>query len=136
MFSVVGAVPAASLADKYGPATMIPPALLVYAAAFGALPFASAHSYEAVACAMALQACGSCLLGSAPSAAAVNAVPDKDRAAALAALRVCGDVGLLTGAAALGGVAACAGTDAAFFCASFGLVASAARFRWAAPSTA
>ena len=76
---------------------------------------------------------GSCLLGSAPSAAAVNAVPDKDRAAALAALRVCGDVGLLTGAAALGGVAACAGTDAAFFCASFGLVASAARFRWAAP---
>ena len=133
--SVVGAVPAASLADKYGPATMIPPALLVYAAAFGALPFASAHSYEAVACAMALQACGSCLLGSAPSAAAVNAVPDKDRAAALAALRVCGDVGLLTGAAALGGVAACAGTDAAFFCASFGLVASAARFRWAAPST-
>ena len=86
--SVVGAVPAASQsADKYGPATMIPPALLVYAAAFGALPFASAHSYEAVACAMALQACGSCLLGSAPSAAAVNAVPDKDRAAALAALR-------------------------------------------------
>ena len=115
--SVVGAVPAASLADKYGPATMIPPALLVYAAAFGALPFASEHSYEAVACAMALQACGSCLLGSAPSAAAVNAVPDKDRAAALAALRVCGDVGLLTGAAALGGVAAWAGTDAAFFCA-------------------
>ena len=69
----------------------------------------------------------------APSAAAVNAVPDKDRAAALAALRVCGDIGLLTGAAALGGVAAFAGTDAAFLCASFGLVASAARFRWAAP---
>ena len=74
--SVVGAVPAASLADKYGPATMIPPALLVYAAAFGALPFASAHSYEAVACAMALQACGSCLLGSAPSAAAEVAQPN------------------------------------------------------------
>ena len=60
---------------------------------------------------------------------------DVDQIAALAALRVCGDVGLLTGAAALGGVAALSGADAAFFCASFGLVASAARFRWAAPGS-
>ena len=97
------------------------------------LPQGPAISRQPVACAMALQACGSCLLGSAPSAAAVNAVADKDRAAALAALRVCGDVGLLTGAAALGGVASMMGADAAFFGASFGLIASAARFRWAAP---
>ena len=131
--SVAGAVPVAALADRYGPSTMIPPALLVTAVAFGALPWAAQTGYEAVAGAMALQACGSCLLGSAPSAAAVNAVPDRDRSSALAALRICGDVGLLTGSAALGGLAAAFGTDAAFGAASLVLVASAVRFRLAAP---
>ncbi len=77
---------------------------------------------------------GSCVLGSAPTAAAANAVPEEERAGALALLRVCGDLGLLTGSAGFGALAAAAGSDAAFGAASVLLVGTAARFRYLAPS--
>ena len=76
----------------------------------------------------------SCVLGSAPTAAAANAVPEDERAGALALLRVCGDLGLLTGSAGFGALAAAAGSDAAFGAASVLLVGTAARFRYLAPS--
>ena len=77
---------------------------------------------------------GSCVLGSAPTAAAANAVPEDERAGALALLRVCGDLGLLTGSAGFGALAAAAGSDAAFGAASVLLVGTAARFRYLASS--
>ena len=83
---------------------------------------------------MAVQGLGSCVLGSAPTAAAANAVPEDERAGALALLRVCGDLGLLTGSAGFGALAAAAGSDAAFGAASVLLVGTAARFRYLAPS--
>ena len=86
------------------------------------------------ALAMAVQGLGSCVLGSAPTAAAANAVPEDERAGALALLRVCGDLGLLTGSAGFGALAAAAGSDAAFGAASVLLVGTAARFRYLAPS--
>ena len=73
-------------------------------------------------------------VGSAPTAAAANAVPEDERAGALALLRVCGDLGLLTGSAGFGALAAAAGSDAAFGAASVLLVGTAARFRYLAPS--
>ena len=63
-----------------------------------------------------------------------NAVPEEERAGALALLRVCGDLGLLTGSAGFGALAAAAGSDAAFGAASVLLVGTAARFRYLAPS--
>ena len=74
------------------------------------------------------------LVGSAPTAAAANAVPEEERAGARALLRVCGDLGLLTGSAGFGALAAAAGSDAAFGAASVLLVGTAARFRYLAPS--
>ena len=68
------------------------------------------------------------------TAAAANAVPEEERAGALALLRVCGDLGLLTGSAGFGALAAAAGSDAAFGAASVLLVGTAARFRYLAPS--
>ena len=65
---------------------------------------------------------------------AANAVPEDERAGALALLRVCGDLGLLTGSAGFGALAAAAGSDAAFGAASVLLVATAVRFRLLAPS--
>ena len=50
-------------------------------------------------------------MGSAPTAAAANAVPEDERAGALALLRVCGDLGLLTGSAGFGALAAAAGSS-------------------------
>ena len=67
-------------------------------------------------------------------AAAANAVPEEERAGALALLRVCGDLGLLTGSAGFGALAAAAGSDASFGAASALLVATAVRFRLLAPS--
>ena len=93
-----------------------------------------ADGYEFVAVAMAVQGLGSCVLGSAPTAAAANAVPEEERAGALALLRVCGDLGLLTGSAGFGALAAAAGSDAAFGAASVLLVGTAVRFRLLAPS--
>ena len=61
-------------------------------------------------------------------------VPEDERAGALALLRVCGDLGLLTGSAGFGALAAAAGSDAAFGAASVLLVGTAARFRYLAPS--
>ena len=66
--------------------------------------------------------------------AAANAVPEDERAGALALLRVCGDLGLLTGSAGFGALAAAAGSDAAFGAASVLLVGTAARFAYLAPS--
>ena len=68
------------------------------------------------------------------TAAAANAVPEEERAGALALLRVCGDLGLLTGSAGFGALAAAAGSDASFGAASALLVATAVRFRLLAPS--
>jgi len=124
----------AKVADKLGPSNIIVPALLATAGAFAYLPWASHHGYEFVALAMAVQGLGSCVLGSAPTAAAANAVPEEERAGALALLRVCGDLGLLTGSAGFGALAAAAGSDAAFGAASVLLVGTAARFQWLAPS--
>ena len=121
-------------ANKLGPSNIIVPALLATAGAFAYLPWASHHGYEFVAVAMAVQGLGSCVLGSAPTAAAANAVPEEERAGALALLRVCGDLGLLTGSAGFGALAAAAGSDAAFGAASVLLVGTAARFRYLAPS--
>ena len=73
-------------------------------------------------------------LSTAPTAAAANAVPEDERAGALALLRVCGDLGLLTGSAGFGALAAAAGSDASFGAASALLVATAVRFRLLAPS--
>ena len=123
----------AKVADKLGPSNIIVPALLATAGAFAYLPWASHHGYEFVAAAMAVQGLGSCVLGSAPTAAAANAVPEEERAGALALLRVCGDLGLLTGSAGFGALAAAAGSDAAFGAASVLLVGTAARFRYLAP---
>ena len=96
--------------------------------------WASHHGYEFVAVAMAVQGLGSCVLGSAPTAAAANAVPEEERAGALALLRVCGDLGLLTGSAGFGALAAAAGSDASFGAASALLVGTAVRFHLLAPS--
>ncbi len=122
------------VADKLGPANIITPALLATAGAFAYLPWASHHGYEFAAVAMAVQGLGSCVLGSAPTAAAANAVPEEERAGALALLRVCGDLGLLTGSAGFGALAAAAGSDAAFGAASVLLVGTAVRFRLLAPN--
>ena len=81
-----------------------------------------------------MQGLGSCVLGSAPTAAAANAGPEEERAGAIALLRVCGDLGLLTGSAGFGALAAAAGSDASFGAASALLVATAVRFRLLAPS--
>ena len=132
--SLAATLPVAKVADKLGPSNIIVPALLATAGAFAYLPWASHHGYEFVAVAMAVQGLGSCVLGSAPTAAAANAVPEDERAGALALLRVCGDLGLLTGSAGFGALAAAAGSDAAFGAASVLLVGTAARFRYLAPS--
>ena len=132
--SLAATLPVAKVADKLGPSTIIAPALLATAGAFAYLPWASHHGYEFVAVAMAVQGLGSCVLGSAPTAAAANAVPEEERAGALALLRVCGDLGLLTGSAGFGALAAAAGSDAAFGAASVLLVGTAVRFRLLAPS--
>jgi len=127
--ALVAAAPVAALADRVGPARLVPPALVVAGAAYAAFPAAAAHGYEGVAAAMAVSAVGGALLGSAPTAAATNAAPAERRAAALALLRASGDVGLLAGAATLGSVAAAAGTDAAFGGAALACVATAAAVR-------
>ena len=132
--SLAATLPVAKVADKLGPSNIISPALLATAGAFAYLPWASHHGYEFVAVAMAVQGLGSCVLGSAPTAAAANAVPEDERAGALALLRVCGDLGLLTGSAGFGALAAAAGSDAAFGAASVLLVGTAVRFRLLAPS--
>ena len=132
--SLAATLPVAKVADKLGPSNIIAPALLATAGAFAYLPWASHHGYEFVAVAMAVQGLGSCVLGSAPTAAAANAVPEEERAGALALLRVCGDLGLLTGSAGFGALAAAAGSDAAFGAASVLLVGTAVRFRLLAPS--
>lgn len=59
VIAVAGAVPVAALADRLGPATLIPPALLVTAGAYALFPASVSHSYECVAAAMALSAVGS-----------------------------------------------------------------------------
>ena len=131
--SLAATIPVAKLADAWGPSTVIPPAMLVTAAAFATLPWADHLGYEYVACTMAVQGLGTCVLGSAPTAAAANAVPEEDRSGALALLRVGGDLGMLTGSAAFGALAASAGSDAAFGAAAALLVGTAAGFRLAAP---
>ena len=132
--SLAATLPVAKVADKLGPWNIIVTALLATAGAFAYLPWASHRGYEFVAVAMAVQGLGSCVLGSAPTAAAANAVPEDERAGALALLRVCGDLGLLTGSAGFGALAAAAGSDASFGAASALLVATAVRFRLLAPS--
>ena len=72
-------------------------------------------------------------LSTAPTAAAANAVPEEERSGALALLRVGGDLGMLTGSAAFGALAASAGSDTAFGAAAALLVGTAAGFRLAAP---
>ena len=60
-------------------------------------------------------------------------MPEEERSGALALLRVGGDLGMLTGSAAFGALAASAGADAAFGAAAALLVGTAAGFRLAAP---
>ena len=131
--SLAATIPVAKLADAWGPSTVIPPAMLVTAAAFATLPWADHLGYEYVACTMAIQGLGTCVLGSAPTAAAANAVPEEERSGALALLRVGGDLGMLTGSAGFGALAAATGSDTAFGAAAALLVGTAAGFRLAAP---
>jgi len=132
--SLVATLPVAKLADRVGPANLIPAGLATAGVAFAALPFAT--GFEHVAGIMALQGLGSCVLGSAPTAAAANAVGDEHRAAALSLVRVTGDLGMLLGSAGLGAFAAAAGSDYAFGAASVLLFGTAARFQLGAPKRA
>ena len=65
--SLAATIPVAKLADAWGPSTVIPPAMLVTAAAFATLPWADHLGYEYVACTMAVQGLGTCLLYTSPS---------------------------------------------------------------------
>ena len=132
--SLAATLPVAKLADRVGPANLIPAGLATAGVAFAALPFAT--GFEHVAGIMALQGLGSCVLGSAPTAAAANAVGDEHRAAALSLVRVTGDLGMLLGSAGLGAFAAAAGSDYAFGAASVLLFGTAARFQLGAPKRA
>ena len=67
--AVVAAAPVAAVADRFGPATLLPPALVVAGAAYAAFPLAVGHGYPGVASAMAASAAAGALLGSAPTAA-------------------------------------------------------------------
>ena len=109
--AVVGAMPAAALADRLGPANVLAPSLALTSGAMWAFPLAAELPHAVgVLCVWAL---GGVLLGSAPTANAANLAPPAQRAQAIALMRTTGDLGLLSGAVTVGSAAALVGHDAA-----------------------
>ena len=101
--SVVGAQPAAWLADKYGKPLIISTACAVLASAVTVFPFTHTKE-EAVAC-LLVWSIGSTFIGSAPTAYVADIVKTTERSQALALMRTTGDVGLLVGASGTGALA-------------------------------
>ena len=125
--SVVGAVPAAALADRVGPSRVLAPALAI--SALGMVSFSLSTDFGLAAMSMGVWALGSTVLGSAPTANAANLVEADVRPQALALMRTMGDLGLLVGASSIGAVATVVGSEAAIQATAAMLVVAAAHYQ-------
>ena len=125
--SVVGAVPAAALADRVGPSRVLAPALAI--SALGMVSFSLSTDFALAAMSMGVWALGSTVLGSAPTANAANLVEADVRPQALALMRTMGDLGLLVGASSIGALATVVGSEAAIQATAALLVVAAAHYQ-------
>lgn len=119
--SVLGAWPAAVLADRHGPARLLAPGLGCMALSALLFPLAPNIYWGAVP--LAINAVGSALLGSQPTALTANLVGPASRAQAIALARTVGDVGWLLGGMSVGTLATLLGSDVAMQGTGAGLLA-------------
>ena len=126
IISVLGATPAAALADRVGPSNVIAPALAVTAGSM--MAFSCAHTLPQALPVLCVWAAGGTILGSAPTAHATNLVAPELRAQALAVMRTVGDLGLFVGATGVGITATLLGSDTAMQGTSAFLFGSAAAY--------
>jgi len=125
--NMAGLLPASWAADKVGRAKIIVPGLGVMG--LGLLLASQTSSPALFAAAMVVYAAGQTVSGSAPTAYAMDIMPEKARGAALGVYRSAGDVGLLLGPAVLGLVSDWASVQAGFVANGATLLACAAAFQ-------
>mmetsp|Transcript_51621 Transcript_51621/g.95556 ORF Transcript_51621/g.95556 Transcript_51621/m.95556 type:complete len:553 (-) Transcript_51621:20-1678(-) len=106
--SVLGAGPAAMLADRIGPGRLFAPSFVLTALPMAALPMAGSLPEGALA--IALMSLGNVGLSSTPAALVSSLSSNKDRAQALTLTRTMGDVGWLFGGFSIGILASILGT--------------------------
>lgn len=124
--SVLGAPPAAWLADRFGPSRLLAPGLSCVAVSMMVLPLCPDMYWAAMP--LAVNAIGSTMLSSAPTAMTANLVSSDNRTQAIAMMRTMGDVGWLFGGMSVGVAATYIGNDLAMQGTAVCLLAVAASF--------
>lgn len=134
--SVIGLLviyPSGAIADRYGRKTVIVPATLMTACAFGL--FFLADSYWSFVAASALWGVASSMGGSAPAAYTADSAPPGMNAAAMSTFRMLSDVGYVAGPITMGAIADFYGPAWSIMIAGFMLLAVGTAFGLLAPES-